>query len=138
MSKKANSQAGWALITEGICDARVQVHRLRHLLHRLVDLCEDPRYGELLNRLLGDISQAGPKRLDKIEVILDRTSYALAKMGEEHLKGRLPIEDLSAVDEAVEGSKPFDRLIERTALSPDKLARWYLRRANVRQARRGK
>lgn len=134
--RNANSQAGWALVTEGVTNARVHVHRLRHLLTRLVDVCEDPRYGELMNRLLGDIAKAGPNRLDQIEVILDRTSYALAKMGEEHLKGRLPLEDLTMVDEAIEGSKPFGSPRERAGLDPDKLARWFHRRAHVRQARR--
>lgn len=99
-------------------------------------MCHDPRYSELLNRLLGDIVKAGPERLDQIEVILDRTSYALARMGEEHLKGRLPLEDLTAVDEAVEGSKPFGSPRERSGLDPDKLARWFHRRAHIRQARR--
>lgn len=77
--------------------------------------------------------KAGPNHLDQIEVILDRTSYALAKMGEEHLKGRLPLEDLTTVDEAVEGSKPFGSPRERSGLNPDKLARWFHRRAHVRQ-----
>lgn len=132
----ANSQAGWALVTEGVTESRVIVHRLRHLLNRLVTLSEDPRYTELLNRLLGDIVKAGPERLNELEVALDRTSYALTLMGEEHLKGRLPLHDLTTVEEAVEGGKPFGGGQERSALDPDKLARWYVRKVFVRQARR--
>lgn len=132
----ANSQAGWAVVTEGVCGARILVHRLRHLLSRLVELSEDPRYANLLNRLLGDVVRAGPQRLDELEVVLDRTSYALAVMGEEHLKGRLSLHDLTTVDEAVEGGKPFGGGRERSGLDPAKLARWYVRKVLARQARR--
>jgi hypothetical protein len=135
MHRSSNSQAGWAVVTEGVCDARVQVHRLRHLLNRLVELSKDPRYSELLNRLLGDIVRAGPERIDKIETILDSTSYALALMGEEHLKGRMSLENLTKIEEAVEGVKPFGAPRER--MSSQRLARWYLRRTTVRQERRG-
>lgn len=135
MDRQANSQAGWALITEGVTEARVQVHRLRHLLNRLVSLSRDPRYSEILNRLLGDIISVAPGRVDELEVVLDRTSYALAMMGEEHLKGRLSLEDLTQVEEAIEGSKPFGAPSERSGLDADKLARWFHRRISVRHAR---
>ena len=87
MDRQANSQAGWALVTQGVTEARVQVHRLRHLLNRLISLSRDPRYSEILNRLLGDIISVAPDRVDELEVVLDRTGYALSMMGEEHLGG---------------------------------------------------
>ena len=133
MSRIANSQAGWAVITQGVTSARVQVHRLRHLVNRLVELAKDPRYAELLARLIGDVISAGPDRISRLEDILDRTSYALAVMGEEHLKGRLPLKDLTDVDEALEGSSAFGSPRER--FSSD-VARWYARRVSIRQARR--
>lgn len=135
MDRQANSQAGWALVTQGVTEARVQVHRLRHLLNRLISLSRDPRYSEILNRLLGDIISVAPDRVDELEVVLDRTGYALSMMGEEHLKGRLPLKDLTEVEEAIEGSKPFGNPQERSGLTADRLARWYLRKVSVRQAR---
>ena len=135
MDRQANSQAGWALITQGVTEARVQVHRLRHLLNRLISVSRDPRYSEILNRLLGDIISVAPGRVDDLEVVLDRTSYALSMMGEEHLKGRLPLKDLTEVEEAVEGSTPFSGPQERSGLTAEKLARWHLRRISVRHAR---
>lgn len=135
MDRQANSQAGWALVTQGVTEARVQVHRLRHLLNRLISLSRDPRYSEILNRLLGDIISVAPGRVDELEVVLDRTGYALAMMGEEHLKGRLPLKDLTEVEEAIEGSAPFGAPQERSGLDADRLARWYLRKVSVRQAR---
>lgn len=120
----------------GIAEARVQAHRLRHMVNRLISMCRDPRYGEILNQLVGDIAQASPHQLDMIETALDRASYAMSIMGEDFLKGRLPLEDLTEVQEATEGSRPFGTSRYRASLDPEKLARWFERRVRARQARR--
>ena len=134
--RSANSQAGWALVIEAIANARVETHRIRHLLNRLLTMSQDPRYAETLNRLVGDVVQSTPSRVEQLELALDRASYAMAMLGKEHLKGRLPLNDLTKVEEAMEGGQPFGAPRERSSLDPDKLARWYRRRVQVRQARR--
>lgn len=103
-SKDASSQAAWALLMEGIAQARVETHRAQHLLNRALRLIEDSEKKEYLHQVAGDIIQALPQRLDRTAVILDRTGLALSKMGEEFLEARLSIADKNMVDEAIESA----------------------------------
>jgi len=99
--KDASSQASWALLTEGVASARVEAHRLKHLITRALKLVETSEHKEHLYQIAGDLIQTTPGRVGRLEVILDRTSLALAKMGEKFLEARLPLSDKNRVDEAV-------------------------------------
>ena len=104
MSKKdksASSQAAWALLTEGVSEARVLTHRVRHMVDRAQAAAAESPDKEAIYRTLGDMLEGAPNRLDDLERVLDRTSYALSKMGEEFLRGRIPLDDRYEVDEAV-------------------------------------
>jgi len=100
--KKASSEAAWALITEGVTSARVEAHRLKHLVNRSLKLVDASEYREHLYQLAGDIISAAPARLLQLEQDLDRTALALSKMGETYLSARLPLGDKTEVEEAVD------------------------------------
>lgn len=99
--KKASSQAAWALLTCGVSESRVEAHRIRHLVDRLQKLADHPEVGEFVYAILGDVVEGLPGRVDALERTLDRTSYALTKMGQDFLKGRIPVSDRNHVEEAV-------------------------------------
>jgi hypothetical protein len=99
--KQASSQVAWALITEGVVSARVEAHRLKHLINRAIQLVKESDHAEHLQQVAGDLVQAAPRRLERLEMNLDRTSLALSKMGEKFLEARLPLHDKNMVEEAV-------------------------------------
>lgn len=102
--RTASSQAAWAILTEGVTDARVRAHRLSHLLNRAMTLVDRSEHKDHFYQVAGDILEATPKQLEELERSLDRTSYALAVMGQDFLKGLLTISDREKVDNAVQGS----------------------------------
>lgn len=110
--KTASSQAAWALITEGVTRARVDVHRLRHLLNRVLKIVEDSEHKEHIYQVGGDIIIGGPHLIDQLDRHLDRTLLALSKMGKEFLDSRLPLSDKVMVEEAVEAAfgRPKSRI----------------------------
>ncbi len=99
--KKASSQAAWALLTCGVSESRVEAHRIRHMVDRLQKMAEHPELGELLYEILGDVIEGLPTRVASLERTLDKTSYALSKLGQDFLKGRIPLSDRTVVEEAV-------------------------------------
>jgi len=99
--KKASSQAAWALLTCGVSESRVEAHRIRHLVDRLQKLADHPDVGEFIYAVLGDVIEGLPSRVASLERTLDRTSFALSKMGQDFLKGRIPVSDRNHVEEAV-------------------------------------
>ena len=101
MDKKANSQASWALLAQGVTTARVEAHRLRHLVNRALKMIEASENKDAFYEYAGDIIEGVPRRLDKIESDLDRTSYALTQMGDSFLRGRLSVDDREMVKETV-------------------------------------
>ena len=114
--KKASSQAAWALLTCGVGESRVLAHRVRHLSDRLTELANSDQ-SELIYQLLGDVVEGLPLHLASLERVLDRTSYALSKMGQDFLRGRIPLSDRNHVEEAVHSTQGFakDTLAERVA-----------------------
>lgn len=104
VSKKASSQAAWALLTEGVTHSRVEVHRLRHLVNRAMRLIEASDHRDHFFQMAGDVIVGIPRRLTALETDLDRTGLALSKMGAEFLESRLPLSDKIMVDEAVESA----------------------------------
>jgi len=107
ISRSAGSQAGWALIVEGVSSARVEAHRLHQLLTKVLKLVESSPEREHLYQVAGDLIVEFPKRLELLSQELDATSYALSVMGTDHLKERLPITLRNKVDETVEGAPAF-------------------------------
>lgn len=66
----------------------------------MVDASDDKEH---YYAVAGDIITGVPDRLDAIDRILDRTCYALARMGDKALRDRLPVADRFLVDDAMEG-----------------------------------
>lgn len=102
-SKQASSQAAWTLIMEGVTSARLETHRLRHMVQRALKLAEASKEKDHIHQVAGDLIQAFPARMNALEIDLDRTLLALADMGQDFLKARLPFEDKALIDEALEG-----------------------------------
>lgn len=102
--KSASSQAAWALLTEGVTQARVELHRLQHLMTRSQMLVDGSDEKEHIYQVAGDIILAVPERMERIRITLDRTALALSKMGETFLTARLPLSEKLMVDEAVEST----------------------------------
>lgn len=122
-----SSQAAWALLTEGVTAARIDAHRLRALTARVLQLVDSSDQKEHLYQVAGDLIQSVPRRVESMEQHLDRTSYALAVLGEESLRTSLPLASRKLVDESVERSAPMfgparkialDFLSRRADLSP--------------------
>lgn len=120
--KKAGSQATWALLTEGVTRSRLESHRLRHMVNRALQIVENSPAKEHIYQRAGDIIEGIPERLDQIDIALDRTSLALAKMGEDFLDARLPISDKRLVEEAV--SSAFGKPKQKESVS-ERIARKY-------------
>ena len=98
--KTASSEVAWALLTEGVTAARLESHRVRHLVNRAMRLVEGSEHKEHLYEVAGDIIKGIPNRLKALETDLDRTSYALTVLGEDFLRPRLALTDRAQVDEA--------------------------------------
>ena len=117
--KQASSQAAWALLTEGVTSARVETHRVQHLMNRAQRLIDASEHKEQIYQLAGDLILAMPQRLEHMATILDRTGLALSKMGSEFLEARLPLSDKVMVDEAIEAAfgrgSPHESMATRVA-----------------------
>jgi hypothetical protein len=104
MKKNSNSQAAWALLTEGVTKSRLDAHKLQLAIRRIERLIEKSENKDDIYQVAGDLIQSVPKDLDSLISTLDRTSLALAKMGESFLQGRLSIDDLNMVEDATESA----------------------------------
>lgn len=109
------TQVAWALLTEGVSQARLEAHRLRHTMNRVQTMVDKSPAKEHLYERAGDIIMALPRRLEALETALDRTSYALSVLGAEHLRERLPMADRALVDDAAHKGAPFGRSAARVA-----------------------
>jgi hypothetical protein len=127
--KRGSSEAAWALITEGVTAARLEAHRLRHLMNRGLKVVNESEHRDHLYQMAGDVLVGGPNRMTALEIALDRTALALSKMGEDYLKSRLPIDDKTLVEEAIEPAGGFKKS------RAERLARRWVRR---RYAARGR
>lgn len=126
--KQANSsEAGWALITEGVTAARVDAHRLEKLISLALALVEKSSHKDHLYQVAGDLIMSIPQALQRLERALDRTSYALAKIGEDHLKDRLSLSDRAMVEDGIQNARPFPGGMPHT--SAERVARAWERRA---------
>jgi len=116
--KEASSQAAWALLMEGVAQARVDGHRIQQMIERAMKLISQSEHEEHLYQVAGDIIEGLPRKLDRMLINLDRTSFALAKMGEDFLSSRLPLEDKTRVEEAVDPvfGRVRDKMTRKIAL----------------------
>ena len=147
MQKTSSSQAAWSLLTEGVASARIEAHRLKHLINRATAIVEQSEAKAHIQQVAGDILLAAPQRLTQLERHLDRTALALSKMGEDFLEARLPISDKTEVEEAVQpafgGGKmrtSVDRLAQRWVLAGienGKLDNSVRKQANIALVRAG-
>ena len=124
-TKKANSQAAWALLTEGVTSARLEAHRLQHLVNRATQLVEGSSHKDHIFEVAGDIIVGMPTRLDRLITDLDRTGLALSRMGQDFLESRLSLDDKNLVDEAV--SSAFGKGQSKHSEMAQRVARRYLR-----------
>ena len=125
--KKASSQAAWSLLAEGVSSARLDAHRLRHLVNRGLTMVEHSDHRDHLYQMAGDLILAVPQRLDALEGNLDRTTLALIKMGEDYFQARLPLSDKALIDETVQ-STAFTG--PRSKSSAERIAWLYLQALN--------
>jgi hypothetical protein len=116
MDRKAQSQAAYALLLQGVSQARLEAHRIRHQVERALRLVENSEHKEHLYQVAGDMIISIPKRLDDLEVSLDRTGLALVKMSEEFLEARLPLDDKNLVEDTLTsafGQSKFDQSVKK-------------------------
>ena len=122
--KTASSQAAWALLTEGVSASRLEVHRIQHMVARVMKLVESSEEKDHLYQVAGDVIEGLPKRLNSLEIALDRTGFALSKMGIEFLESRLPLSEKTLVEETLEAASAQHRH------SASRVAARYLRGSN--------
>lgn len=134
--KTASSQAAWALITEGVTQARLDTHRLRHLVNRAGKLISSSDQKEHLFEVAGDIIIAAPERMDALEQVLDRTALALVKMGESYLGARLPLSEKQLVEETLSPAfgGGMDRNSESESASQRVSSAWVGKQADLMPA----
>ena len=96
--RQSSYQAEWSLLMGGIAQARLEAHRIRHLLQRARDLVDRSEQKEAIYQAAGDILQALPTRWTRMENHLDRTAYGLMVLGEGNFRDRLPMDDRAVVD----------------------------------------
>lgn len=127
VKKTASSQAAWALITEGVTQARLEAHRLRHYTNRIEKLVAASNQRDHLYQVAGDIILGAPKRLDALDNALDRTALALSKMGVTFLEARLPFSDKQMVEEATDAA--FGGGMSRESVADRLTNRWLRKEA---------
>lgn len=124
------TQVAWALLTEGVSQSRLEAHRLRHMLTRVLALVEKSEHKEAIYRAAGDLVTAAPRRMEVLENTLDRTSYALSVLGTDHLRDRLPMDDRALVDESIHKARPFSAPVVSQGAA--RVAAKHLLRADLR------
>lgn len=114
----------------GVNAARVDAHRVHQLLNKVLAIVDHSEAKEHIYQVAGDLIQEIPHRLEVLETNLDTVSYALSKMGEEHLKDRLPLSFRALVEETVEGAKAFGAPMHHES-SASRVAHRYLRKRGL-------
>lgn len=108
-SRSASSQVALALLTEGVSRSRIESHRIQLMIGRVIGMVESSEQKDHLYQVAGDIISGLPKRIDALNMYLDRTNLALSKMGETFYESRLPLSEKVMVDEAIEAAFGMNR-----------------------------
>lgn len=103
IQKIAENQMRWEVAIEGVTSARLEIHRLHQMINRALKIIELSGKEEQCYEFAGDLIVSVPERVKEIERILDRTGYALSKMGQDELRNRLPASDRTFVEETSKG-----------------------------------
>lgn len=109
----------------------MEAHRLRHLINRAQRMLDASDAKEDLYAAAGDLIVAVPARMDMLEQVLDRTSYALALMGEDFFQSRLPLSEKQLVEDVIKHSPQHFR--KRPSSPAKRVAYRYM----MRQLHRG-
>lgn len=130
-AKVGSSQVAWALLTEGVTRARLEAHRIQHLVNRCMILVDASKDKDHIYQVAGDVISAFPKRMDMLQGVLDRTALALTKMGQDFLESRMSLSDKTLVEESVEPS--FGKGQPRQSTPASRVAEKYLVRLGAEQ-----
>jgi len=112
------------VVTEGVTAVRLEVHRLHQMVNRGLKVVEVSGKEDECFEAAGDLIVSIPEKIKEIERLLDRTAYALTKMGEENLRNRLPASDRNFVEETSKGISFLDP--DQPRVAAQKLATAYL------------
>jgi len=110
----------------------MEAHRLRHMLNRAQRMVDASDAKEDIYAAAGDLVVAIPKRLEMLEQLLDRTSYALSLMGEDFFQSRLPLSERELVDDVIKHSPQVVKPPKKDSLAK-RVAYRYMRRRNARE-----
>lgn len=124
LKKIAENQMEWEVVTEGVTAVRLEVHRLHQMVNRGLKVVEVSGKEDECFEAAGDLIVSIPEKIKEIERLLDRTAYALTKMGEENLRNRLPASDRNFVEETSKGISFLDP--DQPRVAAQKLATAYL------------
>lgn len=105
-------------------------------MDRAMALVQSSPAREHLFQVAGDLIQGFPERLEDLERALDRTSYALVVMGEDFLRGRIPIDDRYIVDEATK-THPYAEPRRKDETMAQRVARRYAQSRGVAPSAEG-
>lgn len=94
-----------SVISEGVSSSRVTLHKLQHLVKRVMSLVDSSKEKEHLYQVAGDIIVAIPDQLTELERSLDRTLYALSVLGKDSLRSQISLSDRESVDVIMESVK---------------------------------
>jgi hypothetical protein len=129
INKKSNDEISWALITEGVTSAKVEIYRLQQMVHRMLKLVEEADKKDYLYEIAGDLIMNFPDKMKNLERIIDKTSYALSFIGKDSLKTKIPLSDRLWVEDSIK-SLPIcsPNQIQKFKKSTQKVALRYLRK----------
>lgn len=105
----------WALVTSAVTSARVETHRVQHLVARIrkvLDSASDSDQ-EVVYRLFGDAIHSLPENTDRLESNLDKASKALSDIGSDHFRKTLSPTDRSEVEDVFVSVKRIARDYKR-------------------------
>jgi hypothetical protein len=105
--KDAASEAAWAILTQGVTASRIEAHKLRIYIQRMLLLVEKSVKRDHIYQVAGDLVKAAPETIERLSNQLDKTSYALSMMGQDFLAQQLSFDDKNEVLDAVSVTKPF-------------------------------
>lgn len=119
MKKKATSQATWAVINGLVQEARVEAHRIRQLLGKILKAVDSlpEEQKEVAFQIAGDMISNIPERMTNLENRLDVLNYALALFGRDHMRERLSVADRAFVESALESAPDLNIMKKVATLS---------------------